>query len=140
MQHIDLIILLGMGSSLIAPALYKSLSPLRGLFSSHCYRDRLRKLVKHSRLGKMLTRRGIDLQYYLFNQSSSDIENQLGNCKHCDSFDHCDYFLGNNKIANNISLPFCRNDSATLYLKDQQEKLYGSYYTPQNHSRRPINN
>lgn len=124
MQHTDLIIALGMGGSLIAPTLCKSLSSIQGLFSRHCYRDRLKKLVEHSRLGKMLTRRNIDLQCYLFNQSSSDIEQQLRDCQCCDSFDQCDYFLGNNKMANNIALPFCRINSAILYIKDQQEKLY----------------
>ena len=74
MQHTDLIILLGMGSSLIAPTLYKSLSSIQGLFSRHCYRDQLKELIEHSRISKMLTRRKIDLQFYLFNQSYSDIE------------------------------------------------------------------
>ena len=96
MPHTDLIIFLGLGSSFIAPTLYKSLSSIQGLFSRHCYRDRLKELVEHSRLGKMLTRRNIDLQFYLFNQSSSGIENQIRVCECCDNFDECDYFLKNN--------------------------------------------
>ena len=124
MQHTDLIIFLGLGSSLIAPTLYKSLSSIQGLFSRHCYRDRLKELVEHSRLGKMLTRRNIDLQFYLFNQSSPDIENQICACECCDNVDECDFFLKNNQVDNNIALPFCRINSAILYVKDQQEKLY----------------
>jgi hypothetical protein len=124
MQHTDLIIFPGVGGSLIAPTLYKFFSSIQGLFSRHCYRDRLKEVVEHSRLGKMLTRRNIDLEFYLFNQPSSDIGNQLRDCQCCDSFDQCDYFLGNHKMANNIALPFCRINSAILYIKDQQEKLY----------------
>ena len=124
MQHTDLIILLGMGSSLIAPTLYKSLSSIQGLFSRHCYRDPLKELIEHSRISKMLTRRKIDLQFYLFNQSYSDIENQIHACECCDHFDECDYFLKNKQLDNNIALPFCRINSAILYVKNQQEKLY----------------
>jgi len=124
MQHTDLIIFLGLGSSLIAPTLYKSLSSIQGLFGRHCYRDRLKELVVHLRLGKMLARRNIDLQFYLYNQSYSDIEKQIRDCKSCDSFDECDYFLKNKQLGNKITLPFCRINSAVLYVKDQQEKLY----------------
>ena len=124
MQHTDLIIFLGLGNALIAPIFYKSLSSIQGLFGRHCYRDRLKELVEHSRLGKMLTRRNIDLQFYLFNQSSSDIENQIHACECCDNFDECDYFLKNKQMDNNIALPFCRINSAMLYVMDQQEKLY----------------
>lgn len=124
MQHTDLIVFMGLGSSLIAPTLYKSLSSIRGLFNGPCYRNRLKELVEHSRLGKMLSRRNIDLQFYLFNQSYSDIENQIRACERCDNFDECDYFLNNNQLDNNIALPFCRSNSAILYIQDQQEKLY----------------
>jgi len=125
-QHSDLIILLGLGSSLIAPTLYKSFSSIQGLFGKHCYRDRLKTSVEHSRLGKMLARRAIDLQFYLFNQPSSDIENQIRTCDCCDALDECDYFLNNRQLDNNIALPFCRISSSILYIKDRQKKLYRS--------------
>jgi len=125
MLHPGLILLLVTGGSLVVPALYNSLVSIRRLlFSRHCFRTALEKRITASRLDKMLTRKGIDLQYYLFSQHPSEIEKQIRNCKCCDSFDRCDGCLENHKMDNNIDLPFCKNNNAISKIKNQQEKLY----------------
>ena len=123
-QHPDLIFLLVMGGSLITQSLYKSLAPIKGFFSRHCYRDELKDRVAHSRLGKMLARRDIDLQYYLFSQPASDAEQHLRNCQRCDSLDQCDYYLNNNILDGSIDLPFCQHNDSILKIKNQQDNLY----------------
>jgi hypothetical protein len=123
-QHPGLVLLLVLGGSLIAQVLYNSLAPVKGLFSRRCSRDGLKKRVSHSRLGKMLTRRDIDLQYYLFNQRPSDIERHIRNCKRCDSLDQCDCYLDNRKMDSNIDLPFCQSNDSILKIKNQQDNLY----------------
>ena len=125
MGHPGLVLLLVMGGSLITPALYNSLLSIRELlFSRRCFRKRLKKRITHSRLGKMLNRRGVDLQYYLFSQPPCAIEKHIRNCTRCDSLDQCDCYLENNRMNSNIDLPFCRNNDAILKTKNQQEKLY----------------
>ena len=101
-----------------------SLAPVRELFSGCCFRNELKKSITPSRLGKMLTRKGVDLHYHLFSQQPADIEQQLRNCKRCDSFDRCDGYLENHKMDNNIDLPFCKNKNSISKIKNQQEKLY----------------
>jgi hypothetical protein len=123
-QHPDLIFLLVMGGSLITQSLYKSLAPLKGLFSRHCFLDELKERVTHSQLGKMLARRNIDLQYYIFSQPASDTEKHLRNCKRCDSLDQCDYYLDNNIMDCSIDLPFCQHNDSILKIKNQQDNLY----------------
>ena len=123
--HPGLVLLLVMGGSLISPALYRSLVSLRELlFSRHCFRSGLGKRVSRSQLYKMLTGKGIDLQYYLFSQPPADIEQQLRNCKRCDHIDRCDGCLQNKEMDCSIDLPFCRNSDAIFRIKNQQEKLY----------------
>ena len=123
--HPGLVLLLVMGGSLITPALYNSLVSIReSLFSRRCFRSGLEKRIRHSRLDKMLTRKGVDLQYHLFCQPPADIEQQLRNCKRCDSHEQCDSYLGNRKIDSNIDLPFCRNNDAIFEVKKRQERLY----------------
>ena len=123
--HPGLILLLVMGGSLITPALYHSLASIRGLlFNRHCFRNGLEKRITHSQLGKMLTRKDVDLQYYLFSQPPADIEQQLRNCKRCDRSDLCDSYLENRKMDSSIELPFCRNNDSIFKIKNQQEKLY----------------
>jgi len=123
--HPGLVLLLVMGGSLITPALYHSLASIRGLlFNRHCFRNGLEKRITHSQLGKMLTRKGVDLQYFLFSQPPADIEQQLRNCKRCDHVDRCDCYLGNKEMDCSIDLPFCRNNGAIFRIKNQQEKLY----------------
>ena len=123
--HPGLVLLLVMGGSLITPALYNSLVSIReSLFSRRCFRSGLEKRITHSRLGKMLNRKGVDLHYHLFSQQPADIEQQLRNCKRCDSYDQCDSYLGNRKIDSKIDLPFCRNNDAICKVKYRQENLY----------------
>ena len=123
-QHLDLILLLVLGSSLVTQSLYKSWAPIKGLFSRHCFREELKERVAHSRLGKMLIRRNIDLQYYLFSQPVSDTQKHLRNCKRCDSLDQCDYFLDNKIMDGSIDLPFCQHNDVILKIKNQQDNLY----------------
>ena len=123
--HSGLVLLLVMGGSLITPALYRSLESIRGLlFNRHCFRSGLEKRITHSQLDKMLTRKGVDLQYYLFSQSPADIEQQLRNCKGCDHVERCDCYLGDKKMDSNNDLPFCLNNDPLFKIKNQQEKLY----------------
>ena len=125
MGHPGLVLLLVMGGSLITPALYNSLLSIRELlFSRRCFRKQLEKRIRHSQLGKMLTRRDIDLQYYLFSQPPCAIEKHIRNCNRCDSLDQCNCFLENKRMNNNVDLPFCRNNDAILKTRNQQEKLY----------------
>jgi len=100
------------------------LAPVRALFSSCCFRCELKKSITPSRLGKMLTRKGIDLQYYLYSQPPADIMKQLHNCNHCLSLDQCDCYLDNKEMDSNIGLPFCRNNDSIMKIKGQQESLY----------------
>ena len=123
--HPGLVLLLVMGGSLITPALYRSLVSIQGLlFNRHCFRNGLEKRITHSQLGNMLARRGVDLQYYLFSQSSSDIGKHIRNCKRCDSLDQCDYYLDSKIMDSNIGLPFCQNNDSILKIKNKQENLY----------------
>jgi len=120
-----LVLLLVMGSSLITPALYRSLLSIREIFfSRHCFRSGLEKQTTNSQLYKMLTKKGVDLQYYLFSQPPTDIEQQLRNCKRCDKYDLCNCYLANKKVDSSIDLPFCRNNDFIVNIKNQQEKLY----------------
>jgi len=123
-QHPGLYLLLVLGCSLIAQIIYISLAPIQGLFSRRCFRDGLKKRITHSQLGNMLARRGVDLQYYLFSQSSSDIGKHIRNCKRCDSLDQCDYYLDSKIMDSNIGLPFCQNNDSILKIKNKQENLY----------------
>ena len=85
MQHPGLVLLVIVGSTLIASALYNSLVTVRGLFRKSCFRDGLKKEITDSRLGRMLSRMGVDLQYYIFSTASSDIEKHMRTCNHCDN-------------------------------------------------------
>ena len=100
------------------------LAPVRALFSSCCFRCELKKSITPSRLGKMLTRKGIDLQYYLYSQPPADVMKQMHNCNHCHRLDQCDCYLDNKKIDNNIDLSFCRNNDSIMKVKSQQDSLY----------------
>ena len=86
--------------------------------------NELKKSITPSRLGKVLTRKGIDLQYYLYSQPPADIMKHMHNCKRCHSLDQCDCYLDNKKMDNNIDLPFCRNNDSIMKIKDEQESLY----------------
>jgi len=72
----------------------------------------------------MLTRKGIDLQYYLYSQNPADIVTQMHNCEHCHSMEQCDCYLENEKTDKDIELPFCRNNAPIRKIKHQQESLY----------------
>ena len=123
--HPGLVLLLVMGGSLITPALYRTLVSIQGLFfNRHCFRNGLEKRITHSQLGKMLTRKGVDLQYYLFSQPPADIEQQLRNCKRCDHVEQCDCYQENKEMDSRIDLLFCRNNDLLFKIKNQQEKLY----------------
>jgi hypothetical protein len=123
-QHPGLVLLLVLCGSLVAQVLYSSVAPMRGLFSRRCFRDGLEKRITPSQLGKMLGRRGIDLQYYLFSQPPAEIEKHMCNCKRCDSLEQCDCYLDSKKMDNRIDLSFCRNNDAILKIKHQQDNLY----------------
>ena len=101
-----------------------SLAPVREFLSRCCFRNELKKSITPSRLGKMLTRKGVDLQYYLYSQPPSDIDKHICNCKRCHSLEQCDYYLDNKKMDNNIVLSFCQNSDSIVKIKNQQDSLY----------------
>ena len=100
------------------------LAPVRALFSSCCFRCELKKTIAPSRLGKMLTRKGIDLQYYIYSQPTTDIMKHMRNCERCHSQEQCDFYLGNKSMDNHMDLPFCQNNNPILWIKKQQDNLY----------------
>jgi len=100
------------------------LAPIRALFSGCCFRNELKKSITPSRLGKMLTRKGVDLQYYLYSQPTSDIVQHMRNCKHCRSLEQCDCYLENKKMYSNTELTFCQNNDSIIKIKNQQDSLY----------------
>ena len=100
------------------------LAPIRQFFSKCCYRTELKKSITPSRLGKMLTIKGIDLQYYLYSQPPADIVAQMHNCVHCHSLEQCDCYLENEITDSEAELPFCRNNDPIRKVKQQQESLY----------------
>ena len=100
------------------------LAPIRDFFSKCCFRTELKKSITPSRLGKMLTSKGIDLQYYLYSQTTTDIVAQMHNCEHCHSLEQCDCHLENGTTDNDIDLPFCRNNTPIMKVRQQQKSLY----------------
>jgi len=101
-----------------------SLASVRELLSSCCFRNELKKSITPSRLGRILTSRGVDLQYYLYSQPLSDIMNHMQNCEHCHSLEQCNNYLDNNTRDNNIDPAFCRNNDAIKKIRNQQDSLY----------------
>ena len=102
-----------------------SLAPVRELLSRCCYRNELKKSITPSRLGRMLARKGIDLQYYLYSLCPSDVVRHMRNCKRCHSLEQCDDYLNNRNSDNNIDASFCQNNDAIVEVKKQQDSLYG---------------
>lgn len=123
-QHPGLVLLMIVGGYFIAQELYNSMPAMQGLFSRGYSRDRLKERVTNSRLGNMLTRMDIDLQYYLFSQPQSVIEKHLRNCKRCENVSLCDCYLDSKTIDDNIDFPFCENNDSILKVKDQQDSLH----------------
>ena len=72
----------------------------------------------------MLTKKDIDLQFYLFSIPDAEIMKHIHNCKGCRSLDQCDYYLGKKEIDNNTDLPFCPNIDALNEVENQQENPY----------------
>ena len=101
-----------------------SLAPVRALFCGCCFRNELKKSITPSRLGRMLTKKGIDLQYYIYSLPPSDIEQHMSNCKRCHSLDLCDCYLNNKKVDKNIVLSFCKSNDSIIKIKNQQDSLY----------------
>lgn len=102
-----------------------SLAPVRELLSRCCYRNELKKSIASSHFGRMLTRKGVDLQYYLYSLPPSDVVKHMRNCKHCHSLDQCAHYLNNRNTDNNVVSSFCQNNDAIAEVKNQQDSLYG---------------
>ena len=100
------------------------LAPARELLDKCCYRNELKNSVTASRLGKMLSRKGVDLDYYLYSQSSSEIDRQMHNCMHCHNLGECDCYLEIEEMDRDMPLAFCRNSDAIHEIRNQQESLY----------------
>ena len=102
-----------------------SLAPVRELLSRCCYRNELKKGITSSCLGRMLTRKGIELQYYLYSLPPSDVVEHMRNCKRCHSQDQCDDYLNNRNTDNNAVSSSCPNNDAIAEVKTEQDNLYG---------------
>mgnify|MGYP003702434099 FL=1 len=100
------------------------LAPVRELLSRCCYRNELKNSITVSRLGKMLSRKGVDLHYYLFSQPSSEIVQHMRNCKKCHTLEECDCYLEISEMDRDMPLAFCQNSDVIHKIRDQQESLY----------------
>jgi hypothetical protein len=100
------------------------LAPVRELLSKCCYRNELKKSITSSRLGKMLSRVGVDLHYYLYSQPSSEIARHIRNCQHCHSPDECDCYLEIREMDADMHPAFCRNSDAIQKVRDEQKSLF----------------
>lgn len=118
------IVLMVLGGFLIMLALYYLRDSIRRIFSGHHFRENIKNQVTHLRLGEMLTKKGIDLQYYLFSLPDAEIMEHILNCKRCRSLDQCDKYLGKKEMDSNADLPFCPNNDALMKIKSQQENPY----------------
>ena len=101
-----------------------SLAPIRELLSRCCFRNELKNSITSSPLGKILARKGVDLQYYIYSQPTTDIMKHMRNCERCHSQEQCDFYLGNKNMDNHMNLPFCQNNNPILWIKKQQDSLY----------------
>jgi hypothetical protein len=111
----SLVALIVLGGSLIVVTLYHKRAFIRELFSRRNFREETRNRITHLRFGKVLAKKGIDLQYYLFTRTDAAIMKQIRNCKRCCGQALCDYYLDNKEMDNNIELTFCPNkDSITI--------------------------
>ena len=118
----SLVALTVLGGSLIVVTLYHKRAFIRELFSRRNFREEtrnrithLQRRITHLRFGKVLAKKGIDLQYYLFTRTDAAIMKQIRNCKRCCGQTLCDYYLDNKEMDNNIELTFCPNkDSITI--------------------------
>jgi len=117
------VVLMVLGGTLVAWALYYLRVSIRKLFNGHHLRENIKYQVTHSRLGEMLTKKDIDLQYYLFSLPDAEIMKHILNCKRCRSLDQCDYYLGKKEMGSNTDLPFCPNNDSLIKIKNQQESL-----------------
>ena len=113
-------VLMVLGGSLLAVALYYLWVSIQNLF----IRGNLKHQVKHARLGAMLTKKDIDLKFYLFSPPDAEIMKHILNCKRCRSLDQCDSYLGKKEIDNNTDLPFCPNSDSLNEVKSLQENPY----------------
>jgi hypothetical protein len=100
------------------------LAPVRVLFSGCCFRNELKKSITPSRLGRMLTKKGIDLQYYIYSLPPSDIEQHMSNCKGCNCLDLCVCYLNKKNVYNNFALCFCKSNDSIIKIKNLQDGLY----------------
>jgi hypothetical protein len=74
-------VLMVLGGSLLAVALYYLWVSIQNLFSGHFFRGTLKHQVTHARLGAMLTKKDIDLKFYLFSPPDAEIMKHIPN--HC---------------------------------------------------------
>ena len=117
-------VLMVLGGSLIIVALYYLRASIRKSFGGHYFRENMKHQVTYLRLGEMLTKKDIDLQFYLFSLPDTEIKKHILNCKRCRSLDQCDHYLGKKEMDNNIDLPFCPNSDSLKKVKSQQENPY----------------
>ena len=117
-------VLMVLGGSLLAVVLYYLWASINNLFSGHFFRGNLKHQVTHARLGAMLTKKNIDLKFYLFSPSDAEIMKHILNCKRCRSLDQCDSYLGKKEMDNNTDLPFCPNSDSLKEVKSLQENPY----------------
>lgn len=115
------VVLVVLGGSLVAMALYVLRTSISELFKGCYYRGGQIRCISSVRLVKMLTKKNIDIKHYLYDQPVSDILKQVRNCKHCRSVDQCDDYLNNKDL--DVDTPFCPNNGFIVRIKKQQDNL-----------------
>ena len=71
-------VLMVLGGSLITLALYYLRASIRKIIGGHYYRNILKHQITNLRLGEMLAKKDIDLQYYLFSLPDAEIKKSTG--------------------------------------------------------------
>lgn len=83
----------------------------------------LRHRVTRLRLGRMLARRGIDVNTYLHEMPMTDLEGQIRACENCEQTTACNHTLAKGGRDAPSDLGFCPNDIPLTEYKAKVERI-----------------
>ena len=83
----------------------------------------LRHRVTRLRLGRMLARRGIDLDTYLHEMPMTDLENHIRACENCEQTTACNRTLAKGGSDSPSDLGFCPNETPLTEYKAKVERI-----------------
>ena len=83
----------------------------------------LRHRVTRLRLGRMLARRGIELDSYLHEVPMTDLEGQIRACENCEQTTVCNRTLAKGGTDSASEFGFCPNDATLTGYKDKAERI-----------------